>query len=193
MTLRPHCLRCGSANVHRDDDELIGRASIACFKCGNRQYQGTDYVGFEMREDGSSPAPSTNREVDVMAAKGNCSNCGREMTIVGNDRCFVCYTAGKGLVGTPLDAALAAVKEKIASGGLRRGGRSKAATIPESSSPQTTPLSKARATVIRNQQNQLSEKGVHSAIEFHKQSPQENPVTIRLTIEVDVRVTGGRP
>jgi hypothetical protein len=169
MTLRPHCLRCGSASVGRDDDLINGRASIGCMMCGNRQYRDTDYVGFEMREEGSRPAPLTNREANIMSAKRACGNCGRMMAIVGKDRCFVCYAAGKGLEGPAQDAAYAAVKEKIFSGGLRRGGRSKSAEIPEAAPPET----------------------VHSpTIKFRPQTAQEIPVTIRLTIEVDLRVTG---
>jgi hypothetical protein len=169
MTLRPHCLRCGSSSVSRDDDKLAGRVSISCFKCGNRQYKDTDYVGFEMREEGPKSA-SASRE-DVMAVKRACKNCAREMTIVGKGLCFTCSAAGKGLEGPKLDAALDAVKEKIASGGLRKGGRNKADRIQETDSPET----------------------IHSPIvKFHPQPAQEIPVTIRLTIEVDLRVTGVR-
>lgn len=61
MTLRPHCLRCGSPNVSRDDDQVNSAAAVACMNCGNRQYMGTDYVGFEMRDDGRKP----RRVIDI--------------------------------------------------------------------------------------------------------------------------------
>lgn len=57
-----------------------------------------------------------------MGARKPCANCKRELTVVGDGCCFVCHNAGKGLEGEEKEAALAAVKAKIESGGLRRCG-----------------------------------------------------------------------
>lgn len=81
MTVRPHCLQCGSTNVILDEDVLNGRLSIYCAICGNRQYRETDYVGFEMREE-------------TRTMRGTCKNCKREgLHIVSRGFCFVCRKA----------------------------------------------------------------------------------------------------
>jgi len=68
-------------------------------------------------------APPKIKE-EAMAVTRACGNCGRVMTIVGDGCCFVCYHAGKGLEGEEKAAALAAIKEKILSGRLKKSGGS---------------------------------------------------------------------
>lgn len=76
---------------------------------------------------GGSGARTTEKKEDSMTTsrKKPCANCEREMSIVGEHCCFVCYHAGKGLEGEEKAAALAAVKENIKGGRIYRGrGRS---------------------------------------------------------------------
>lgn len=108
MTARPHCLKCGSASVIRDDDVLNGRVSIYCAMCGNRQYNGTDYVGFEMREGN-------------MGIRATCKNCRRPgMSIIREELCGTCAAASKENPD-PVDraAALAFVRVRIERGELK--------------------------------------------------------------------------
>lgn len=59
--------------------------------------------------------------------KGICANCGREISIAAKGYCGSCYNVSCGRVGEQEREALAAIKAKIESGGLRRrgGGRRK--------------------------------------------------------------------
>lgn len=102
MTVRPHCLRCGSANVIMDEDVLNGRTSVYCYLCGNRQYKGTDYIGFEMREE---------------TMRGTCKNCNRSgLHIVSQGLCFVCrkVSTQNPDPGPVRDAALASAAKRAA-------------------------------------------------------------------------------
>lgn len=101
MALRPHCLKCGSTSVIFDRDVENGCTSAYCYLCGNRQYQGTDYRGFELREE------------NMVRAK--CKNCGREhMTIISRGLCWSCTNVSKKHPdpGSERDAALSAVALK---------------------------------------------------------------------------------
>lgn len=71
-----------------------------------------------------STARSMEKTEESMAKTGPCANCKRILSIIGEGCCFVCYKAGKGLVGEAKDIARAAIKAKIEAGGLRRSGRS---------------------------------------------------------------------
>lgn len=105
MAPRPYCLQCQSATVMMDEDSLNGMRSVYCYICGNRQYQGMDYVGFEMREG-------------PMTIRATCKNCGRpDMTIVCAGLCFPCAKTAKANPdsGPERDKALAEVAERAKS------------------------------------------------------------------------------
>ena len=154
------CGKCGSRGLYRDDDRLVGDWSIACRTCGNRFYgevggkaQGAAPVKvFYMPEAAPPLGPNhftLERTANILTGPGliqlrtieekekamgkraPCRNCKRDLTIVADDYCFVCNKAGKGLEGEEKAAALAVIKAKIESGGLRRcwnhGGSRKAA------------------------------------------------------------------
>ena len=125
-------------------------ARIPVATCAGRQTKGIidklvnskHRIPYECRdcEAGRAALAGTPPKIkeEFMAVTRPCANCGRELTIVGNGCCFVCYTAGKGLIGPQRDAALAAVKEKIKSGGLRKGGnRRKPAPAPAAGETKT--------------------------------------------------------
>jgi hypothetical protein len=105
---------------------------------------------------------------------------------VGNGCCFVCYHAGKGLVGPAKDAARAAVKAKIDSGKLKRSG--------DSGPRKAAPADTAADRRLRG----LAEKAMHEEIRGGKGKtpaqvmagmlPADIPVTIRLMVEISVRI-----
>lgn len=64
--MKSKCPKCQSGNVYGQEGELV------CMMCGKRWYP--------------------ERKV-VMSRIGDCSNCGRETSIVAKDLCGVCYTA----------------------------------------------------------------------------------------------------
>jgi Mor family transcriptional regulator len=106
------------------------------------------------------------KENKPMTRKGICKNCGREKFITGDGCCGVCYLAGKGLEGEEKAEALAKIKEKISSGKMRTGRRKSADAAPG------TPLPSGLIQV----------EGPGTL------APQVVPVTVRLTLEVSVRI-----
>jgi hypothetical protein len=80
-------------------------------------------------KSGGKPQIKTKEERPMQIKE--CANCGRVKGIVGEKCCYVCYHAGKGLVGVAKDEARAAVKAKIERGEPRRGGPGKKKTAPE--------------------------------------------------------------
>lgn len=96
-----------------------------------------------------------------------CRNCGREKTITADGCCFVCYQAAKGLKGDEKEAALAAAKKRIESGGLRKNGASGRAK---------------KAPTLTTPGNLLDTRMDFVA--------QEIPITIKLTIDVFLRLNG---
>lgn len=110
---------------------------------------------------GRSSARTTEKKEESMPkTKIPCANCKRELTVVGERCCFVCYQAGKGLEGEEKAAALAAVKEKI------KGGR-----------------------IYRHRGRPTFHPGLQSApAQIPAGTPADIPVTIRLMVEISVRV-----
>lgn len=62
-----------------------------------------------------------------MSERGVCVNCKREMALVSGGHCITCFTARKGLKpGTEeYIKALASVRDRITSGGIRRAAAKK--------------------------------------------------------------------
>ncbi|MCX5822395.1 MAG: hypothetical protein NTY86_02515, partial [Deltaproteobacteria bacterium] len=148
------CGKGHGAGLYRDDDLLAGDFSIVCPICGNRYYGdvggrarglapvktyytpesaplpfGASHFILErtaniMTGSGQIRPRTTEKKEESMAVTKACANCGRVLSIFGGGCCYVCYHAAKGLEGTAKDDARAAIKAKIESGGLRRGGRS---------------------------------------------------------------------
>jgi len=145
------CGKCRGRGLYRDDDFLVGDFSIVCPTCGNRYYgdvggktQGAAPVKEYYTPEPPPPAGAihfalertaniltgpdlirrrrTEKEEDSMTVTRPCNNCGRVLTIIGGGCCYVCYHAGKGLIGTAKDAARAAIKAKIESGVMKKGG-----------------------------------------------------------------------
>lgn len=112
---RPHCGKCHSTMVYRDDDIIEGVSSIVCKKCGN-SYPGG--AGFYMAE-------TARMEVNIM--KQDCKNCGRYKSIVKNGLCWSCVNAVKNLPNNDDHAkeradALAAVAERARKGEIKKRG-----------------------------------------------------------------------
>jgi len=58
--------------------------------------------------------------VEDMGKRAPCRNCDRELTIVADGCCFLCYRAGKGLDGEEKEAALAAEAARIKGGKIKK-------------------------------------------------------------------------
>lgn len=81
--------------------------------CGNRQYIGSDYVGFGMKEEGN------------MSQKGTCKNCHRpEMCLPQEGPCGSCACVSKKHPdpGKERERAMAEVKARVQAGALQHGG-----------------------------------------------------------------------
>lgn len=104
------CPKCGSINTYVID------GMNACRMCGWRGLPGTLKPYYVRHSYGQK------EEEEAMGEKG-CSNCHRDLDNHYGGHCFTCYTARKGLKkGTEeYNAALDAVRAKIADGGGRRG------------------------------------------------------------------------
>lgn len=158
------CQKCGSKSTYQDGD------AMACFMCGNRMYP-EQIMGItrQIKPD----------EEDEMPRK-ECMNCKRMMSIKRHNLCATCADAGEGKQGPDLIDALAAVKARIEAGGLRKTGRNGSR--------------KARAKVHNAEGRIPLEKITPAMVIPIKKTPLPDPqavimpVTLRLTVEVDVRV-----
>jgi hypothetical protein len=121
--------------------------------------------------------PKTKEESMKQPRKRPCANCGRVMCVVGDNCCCVCYHAGKGKEGEIKAAALAAVKEKIESGRLKRsGGSGRRKAAPAGTAKNTgDPI-----YLDPDHRGHLRQIPVGT--------PADIPVTIRLMVEISVRV-----
>lgn len=164
-----HCGQCGSAGLYRDEDRLNGMAWIACMICGNRWPGGLEPV--KAAKSGKKRAITAEKEHIAMGNKrGVCSNCGRALLLVGN-LCHTCYSRARGLNGESRDEALQSVRDQLAAGLKRRDQKS----IPASPQEEKYPVTEER---IEGQLLQTAD-------------PQTViPVTLRLTVEIAVRVSG---
>ena len=165
----PHCGKCDSTMVYRDDDPVTRAKNIACLKCGNRWPGGVEFYMDEKREGNM---------------KGKCRNCERVLTIVSDHCCYVCYHAGKGLEGEQKDAALEAAKKRIQSGGLMKVGRRRKSTDTDVE------------RIVKEAPADLRRKALPPEIiervpdPLPPGIPADIPLTIRLTIEVGIRLVG---
>lgn len=210
MALRPHCRKCGSSNVGRDDDPATGEAAIACMMCGQRQYRWNSPAAFELRDDGRQEPERGDRE---MAKHGPCANCGREMTIVARNLCFVCAQAGKGKEGQSRDDAMASIKQRIEAGEInsrkkRRGEAPAVAADAAASgnsvlSPGQVARARRRQIELEREDRLATSKDLFSVREEFRipgapaaAPPQEPsrivPVTLRIDIEVNLIINGVR-
>ena len=138
-----------------------------CEKCGSKNtYRDNDGIGPVVaclmcgKRSGAQIFVTKVREEEEPMKKP-CVNCERVMWIVRDELCSLCARASEGKEGAEKDAALAKAKERIASGKLRKSeGRAPAGNIP-------------------------------GTVELTA-SPEDRviPVTLRLTIEIGIRVTG---
>ena len=153
-----------------------------------------------------------------MAIKAPCRNCKRELTIVADGLCFLCRTATKGKQGAEKETALAAVRARVDAGDVQKSGKSgRRSRRPLPHSPAVTELL-ADAVALRKQLglppvapapendvfdvgmsgNQISTSSgdapegiVIEGVAAMSSEPQTViPVTLRLTVEIAVRVSG---
>lgn len=122
-------------------------------------------------------------------AKKACKNCARVMSIVKEGCCFVCVKAAEGLDGEEKAAALAAIKERIDSGGLKKvghGRRKAGVSAPEKGAA----ADKERVSIGRERLPDI--QPTHSSrVAVHLDeipSLADIPVRIRLMLEISVHV-----
>jgi len=138
-----------------------------------------------------------------------CRNCGRVLTILRDGCCWTCWRAGKGLVGKEKEAALAAIKEKIERGLIYCGGHRRKQT-----SAPAAPAAKEREAApekpaLKAPVPASAAKGARVAVPggtlpdvarsayppgavtlADLPAAREIPITVRLTIEVGIRIVG---
>ena len=126
-----------------------------------------------------------------MAGKGICKNCGRERSIVAQGFCFVCRDVSRNLEGEERAAALAAVKARIENGEIGVGKR----RPPALRRPGKKPAARAKTPAIASAKETApalsAPKPSHAAQgDILRQDVPEIPVTIRINIEIGVRLIG---
>jgi hypothetical protein len=130
-----------------------------------------------------------------------CVNCGRKRMIFKAGLCWICSKSVKGLEGDARAAALAEIKTKIESGeagigkGIHkcgRGGKRKDPALAPSGG-ETKPMSPEAIAEVKKRVKALREKrdgGFVPGVLIESATANEIPVTIRLTIEVGIRLIG---
>jgi hypothetical protein len=158
MAINP-CSKCGSRSTYQEDD------ATACMMCGNREYP-------------IIISKTTDEEEEGEDVKKACVNCGRTMSIKKKGMCATCSGAAESAPGPETqDQALVAIKERILSGKLQRGGKGKTRKKPERAvSGGLEPETKVS---IALQERKDSRVATHETITI--------PLILRLTIEVVVR------
>ena len=121
--------------------------------------------------------------------KRGCSNCRRDKTIVSDGLCIVCMRAARGKTGEERVAALAEVKRKIDSGEIKtRKGKHNAASAPiaptKPAAPDQPPTPEGAKHARGTRPYSLPEEMLSPS----GAAPQIVPVTLRLAIEISVRV-----
>ena len=114
-----------------------------------------------------------------MARKGKCRNCGRVITLIADDCCGTCSKAGEGFTGKEKEAALAAIKQKIESGAIKPRGRGY--NLPHEVPVRPVPAPEKSPIAVPY--------GEAPVLKVPAAPPPEIPVTLRLTVEVCVRVS----
>jgi hypothetical protein len=123
----PEMMVCEKMHARIPVATCVGRQTKGIKTGGGDARTSYNFIPYECRDCEAGRAalagnPPKIKEEEPMSVTRACANCGRVLSIVGEDCCFVCYHAGKGLEGDAKTAALAAIKAKIESGGLKRGG-----------------------------------------------------------------------
>jgi len=170
---RHECDNCGRAMVLRQG--LCGTCGRAAHGLkGEDREEALDMIKARIEFDdirwgghiraGKTKLIDHEKEEPKMPTKKPCSNCGRELGLVGN-LCSTCRKAAKGkLAGEQRDQALAVIKIRIANGEIRaRGGKKAEVEHPAAS----------LGTLL------VSER-----------AGREIPITLRLTIEIGIRIMG---
>ncbi|HSW39223.1 MAG TPA: hypothetical protein VLL97_07000 [Acidobacteriota bacterium] len=141
-----------------------------------------------------------------MAIKAPCRNCKRELTICADGLCFLCRTASKGKEGAEKETALAAVRARVDAGDVQKSGKSgRRSRKPLPHSPAVTELL-AEAAALRKQYDLPPVAPAPEDDDFDDDAPEGIciegvaamssepqtviPVTLRLTVEIAVRVSG---
>ena len=108
---------------------------------GKMELENQEILQLLKKEKGPSPEAATSKK----PRRRPCSNCGRNLFIVGHDRCFTCDRAAGKLKGEALTAALVEIKRRIDAGEIVRGGvrgprrKSTAPIVDKSFTPAPTP------------------------------------------------------
>jgi len=139
---------------------------------------------------------TTKVEGKKMAKKGRCSNCGRDMSLVSNNRCFVCYSAARAKTGDQLLDALREVRRKIQCGEIRTRGisgpRKAETTDVISCVTDTVKISELSPRPFGPERGGTSDQSQRfEAILDETAEPQTViPIKLALTVEINVKVTG---
>lgn len=181
---RPLCPRCGSNGLYRDDDPVTGVMTVACQICGHRIFPGADP---ELSKAIVKAREERNKEEEEPMQKRGCTNCKRDKATI-RGLCMTCIRGAIGTEGPARVAALAEVKRKIETGEIQsRVYNKKAAAHPPG--PATHPAS---APVISipipwSVGGPLPPVGETQEL---REAPAVVPVTLRLAIEITVKVNG---
>lgn len=156
---------------------------------------------------GRSGTGESGRCVMPQSRTRACRNCGRVLTILRDGCCWTCWRAGKGLVGKEKEAALAAIKEKIERGLIYCGGhrrkqtpaapaaKDRAAAPEKPALKAPVPASAAKGGRAAGPGGKLPDvdpsaypPGAVDLVELP--AGPTIPVTIKLVIEIGVRIAG---
>jgi hypothetical protein len=128
--------------------------------------------------------------------KKGCSNCHRDKYVVSGDLCNVCAKAAAGKTGEEREVALAEAKRKLDAGEIKTRKHRDPRTDPPG--PLSAPSGKKPAPDARQQRpsegasapegEKCAPNGVKYELVEMLPAPQVVPVTLRLAIEVTIKV-----
>lgn len=211
-----YCDECGKQKVceEKRKHEMFMNQFELCVEKGYPDWREDSYFSAHATE--TVIVDIKQEEVPAMGKKkysrtGVCDNCKREITIQASGLCSVCCAAARGKGGEVRSAALQSAKERILAGNLRGCGKNKksqtgtkpvkaaisgkepvtatTSPAPEAASiPTPEQQSKAAAAVSR-----IANHGGGIWVEGNLlcrdgQVEHVIPVTLRLTVEIDVRM-----
>jgi hypothetical protein len=150
------------------------------------------------RENGEEVEQQNDRTTEVEEVKkGTCVNCERpDMIILGKGLCGGCYTRAKGKEGAAREAALTLAKEDFQGKGNLSGQRGKRAVPDYRKRQKNMPDSMPRKSASDDppagfgEDDLVSQEEIRVCEHHHVPKTQVIPVTLKLTIEVDLRVNG---
>ena len=131
-----------------------------------------------------------------MTVKKSCVNCTRTKTIVAQGLCYVCYTAAKDKAGDDREAALVAIKKKLENGDVHEWHKTPGSLVKRKAPASTPPARNTKEgekAVLGPGSRQIRADLApvrNTIVAPIATSPCDIPITVRLTIEVGIRLVG---